>query len=109
PFPSNSALELSRFALEGLRKIFKPGYHYKKAGVMVMDLSPQSQNQLKLFGDGDPRHMPLMEALDKVNSSFGQQKIRLASQAPGRIWRMRQDNLSPAYTTKLSDIITVKS
>ncbi len=109
PFPSNSALELSRFALEGLRKIFKPGYHYKKAGVMVMDLSPQSQTQLKLFGDGDPRHMPLMEALDKVNSSFGQQKIRLASQAPGRIWRMRQDNLSPAYTTKLSDIITVKS
>ncbi len=109
PFPSNSAIELSRFALEALRKIFKPGYHYKKAGVIVMDLCPQSQGQYKLFDNGDPRHLPLMEALDKVNASFGQQKIRLASQAHGRVWRMRQENLSPGYTTKLSDIITVKS
>lgn len=109
PFASNSGIELSRFAIEALSKIFKKGYHYKKAGVIVMDLSPQQQEQYKLFGNSNPRHAPLMKAIDAINASFGQQKLRLASQSHGRIWKMRQENLSPGYTTKLSDIITVKS
>lgn len=107
PFASNSAIELSRFALEGLRKIYKPGYHYKKAGVIVLELKPAGELQHKLFENPDPRHQPLMKALDRINANYGQQKLRLASQAPGRIWRMKQENLSPGYTTKLSDIITV--
>lgn len=109
PYPSNSSIELSRFALEALGKIYKSGYRYKKAGVIVMDFSPQSQVQYKIFGDTDPRHQSLMQALDKVNATYGQQKLRLATQAPGRIWRMRQEHLSPSYTTKISDIITIKS
>ena len=44
---------------------------------------------------------------NKINNIFGQQKIRLGSQ-DRRIWKMRQEKLSPMYTTKLSDIITVK-
>lgn len=109
PFPSNSAIELSRFALEALSKIFKNGYHYKKAGVMVMDFTPDKQEQIKLFENRNPRHIPLMAAVDQLNARFGQQKLRLAKQASGRIWRMKQEQLSPGYTTRLSDIITVKS
>ncbi len=109
PFPTNSAIELSRFALDALGKIFKPGYHYKKAGVIVMDLSPDKHEQIKLFENRNPKHIPLMAAMDKMNARFGQQKLRLAKQASGRIWRMKQEQLSPGYTTRLSDIITVKS
>lgn len=109
PFPTNSAIELSRFALEALGKIFKAGYHYKKAGVIVMDLSPDKNEQIQLFENRNPKHIPLMAAMDKLNARFGQQKLRLAKQASGRIWRMKQEQLSPGYTTRLSDIITVKS
>jgi DNA polymerase V len=48
-----------------------------------------------------------MNAIDKINESFGQQKIKLASQDIKRVWKMKQEKLSPRYTTKLEDIITV--
>lgn len=109
PFPTNSGIELSKFALDAIKKIYKKGYSYKKAGVIVMDFSPQSQEQLNLFSNRNQKHIPLMTAVDKLNSKFGQQKLRLASQASGKIWRMKQEQLSPNYTTKLSDIITIKT
>jgi DNA polymerase V len=49
-----------------------------------------------------------MKAIDAINNSFGQQKIRLASQDLKRVWKMKQEKLSPCYTTRLSDIITIK-
>jgi len=109
PYPTNSGIELSRFAVEGLNKIFKTGYHYKKAGVIAMDFSPDNNEQIKLFDNRDPRHIPLMAAMDQLNARFGQQKLRLAKQAKGRVWRMKQEQLSPGYTTRLSEIITVNS
>lgn len=107
PFATNSALELSKFALSGLKKIFRSGYLYKKAGVMVMDLTPEDSRQMGFFEQHNPRHIPLMKALDNINQTYGQQKIRLAAQSPGKIWKMNQFNLSPRYTTRLSDIISV--
>jgi DNA polymerase V len=50
-----------------------------------------------------------MTAIDKINQSYGQQKIRLAVQDTGRVWKMKQEQLSPRYTTNLNEIITVKS
>ena len=58
-------------------------------------------------GIADSRHVPLMEAVDKLNAQFGQQKIRLASQDQKRVWKMRQERLSPRYTTELDDVILV--
>lgn len=54
------------------------------------------------------RQIPLMKAIDKINAQFGQQKIRLASQDPKRVWKMKQEKLSPRYTTDLNEIITIK-
>lgn len=105
PFSTNSGIELSKFALQGLSKIFKEGYAYKKAGVIVQDFSPEKQ--ANLFEQSDERHAKLMATIDKLNTSYGQQKIRLASQDLDRVWKMRQERLSPCYTTKLSDIIEV--
>ncbi len=109
PFPTNSSIEISKFAIQALRSIFKTGPKYKKAGVIVYGIMPQNQVQLNLFQNSNPRHLQLMQAVDKLNSSYGQQKIRLGSQDNKRIWKMKQQRLSPCYTTKWSDILTVNS
>lgn len=108
PYPSNSSITLSRYALKGLRAIFKNGYHYKKAGVIVGGITPESNYQINLFKNENPNHKPLMEILDKLNSKYGTKKIKLASQNPKRTWTMRQEKLSPCYTTNIDEIITVK-
>lgn len=109
PFPTNSSIELAKFATEALEKIFVNGYKYKKAGVVVMDFTPINSLQYSIFENSDSRHLKLMKAVDTLNTSFGKQKIRLASQSTGRVWKMKQESLSPCYTTKIEDIITIKS
>jgi len=109
PYATNSSIELVGFAKQGLERIFKKGYAYKKAGVIVMDFSPEDNQQLKLFENRNVKHISLMKVVDKLNKKYGQQKIRLAAQDMGRVWKMKQENLSPRYTTDINDIITVKS
>ena len=108
PYPSNSSLTLSNYALKGLKAIYKSGYGYKKIGVMVMGIIPENTIQLNLFSNEDPRHKKLMQIIDEVNIREGNTKIRLANQDLGRKWKMRQERLSPFYTTKWEDIIKVK-
>jgi DNA polymerase V len=107
PFPTNSTIELSTFATQALKRIFKEGYAYKKAGVIVQDFTPEESVQTTLFETRDERHIPLMRSIDQLNLMFGQQKIRLASQDPKRIWKMKQEKLSPRYTTNLEDVINI--
>lgn len=108
PYPTNSGIEISRFAKLALHQIFRHGYEYKKAGVIVMEFTPEDQNQVAIFENSDERHVPLMQAIDKLNSEFGQLKVRLASQDLKRIWKMKQERLSPNYTTRLSDVIQIR-
>lgn len=107
PFPTNSSIELTHYALLGLERIFKEGYYYKKAGVIIMDFVPQENVQIQVFENSNERHKPLMAAIDRLNQSYGMQKIRLASQDMKRVWKMKQEKLSPKYTTSLKDIITI--
>ena len=108
PFSTNSSIEIARFASEGLERIFRKGYQYKKAGVIIMDFRPEGEVQLSIFENSNPKHVQLMKVIDRLNNTFGQQKIKLASQDQKRVWKMKQEKLSPRYTTRWSDIITVK-
>ncbi len=108
PFPTNSSIEISNFALQALSIIFREGYEYKRAGVIVQDFTDEDTTQINLFENSDERHKKLMQSIDKVNAMFGQQKIRLGSQDPKKTWKMKQEKLSPNYTTKLSDIIVIR-
>jgi DNA polymerase V len=108
PYPTNSAIELSKFAIKALDKIFKEGFSYKKAGVVIMDFTPESDKQISIFENSNPKHVALMNSMDKLNACIGQQKVRLGSQDIKKIWKMKQENLSRRFTTKLSDIIIVK-
>ena len=107
PFATNSAIELSKFARLGLEKIYRSGYQYKKAGVVLMDFTPDSSQQLNLFDNRDSKHIKLMQVMDKLNKLYSKDLIRLAAQAPGRTWRMKQEQLSQHYTTDIKEVIQV--
>lgn len=107
PYASSSSIELVQYATEGLKQIFKTGYQYKKAGVVVQDIRPAQDRQMTLFEDRNDKHIPLMQVLDQLNNTYGRQKVKLGSQDVKRTWKMRQERLSPRYTTQLSEIITV--
>jgi DNA polymerase V len=106
-FPTNSTIELNYYAQIGLKAIFKEGYHYKKAGVIVMGLTPNNETQLSLFNTSNPKHQPLMSVIDKMNKSYGKNKIKFATQSLDRQWKMKQEKLSNCYTTKINEIIKI--
>ncbi|MFK7059733.1 Y-family DNA polymerase [Flavobacterium oreochromis] len=106
-FPTNSTMELNHYAQIGLKAIFKEGIQYKKAGVIVMGITPNSQTQLSLFNTSNPKHQPIMSVIDKLNKSYGTSKVKFGRQSLKRQWKMRQEKLSPCYTTKIKDIIKI--
>ncbi len=107
PYPTNSSIEITKFAVKGLEQIYKKGLYYKKAGVIVMNFVPENERQMSLFENSNPKHKQLMKVIDNINKNIGSQKIKLASQDLDRTWKMKQEHLSPRYTTKLDEIITV--
>ncbi len=107
-YPTHASNDLIRYAVMGLKTIFKQGYQYKKAGVIVGNFTPENQKQFSLFTSENPKHQPLMERIDAINQSIGQNKVKFACQDLGRTWKMRQEKLSPRYTTQLAEIIEVR-
>jgi len=108
PYPTDSSLLISRAAVNAVKAIKKPGVKYKRAGVIVTGLVPTDNYQLDMFSKEDPKHKPLMSAIDTINKKYKSDKIKLGSQDLKRTWKMRQERLSPRYTTNINDIITVK-
>ena len=106
PFPTSSSLEIVEFAVKGLKSIYRNGIGYKRAGVVLMSFVPDNEYQPSLFYNSNPKHAALMEAMDKLNDKFGT-KVRLAAQDK-KIHKMRQEKLSPKYTTSLKEIIQVR-
>jgi DNA polymerase V len=107
PYPTNSSIDLMKLATNGLEKIYNSGYQYKKAGVIVMDLTPENTKQFTLFSDENHKHPAIMKTIDHLNKVIGQNKVKFGSQDLGRTWKMNQEKLSPRYTTKLNEIINV--
>lgn len=109
PYPTNSSIDISKFATMGLEKIFRKGYRYKKSGVILMDFEPEGSQQLSIFESTSPVHAELMKAVDKLNCQYAGDIVRLASQSPGKTWKMRQEHISQRYTTNINEIIEVKA
>ena len=108
PEPTSYTPLLIKYALHLLKKIYKRGYKYKKAGVMLMDLVPAENTQFNLFTKIDhSRNEKLMEAFDKINSSWGSQTIRSAASGVARPWAMKRSRISPEYTTCWDEILRV--
>lgn len=107
--PTNDSLELTKKAIKVLEAIYKKGYAYKKAGVIVSNIVPNSSQQMSLFSQKDPfKNKNIMQAMDHINQTMGRHKVRLAVQGFDRKWRLKQEKLSPCYTTRFSDMLNVK-
>ncbi len=107
-FPTDSSLTICKHAVEAVSAIFKEGIKYKRAGVIVTGLVPTFNHQLNIFEHENPKHKPLMTAIDGINKKYKDYKIKLGNQDLERTWKMRQERLSPRYTTSINDIIKVK-
>lgn len=110
PVPTNSTPELVQYALAGLKNIYKKGYRYKKAGVILLDLIPDNAIQSNLFDNVDrEKHAQIMKVMDNLNSGFNKNVLSLAIQGTQkREWKLKQEMLSPCYTTRINDVIKVK-
>jgi DNA polymerase V len=102
--PSSDSRRLIAAALYGLKRIYRPGYLYKKAGVMLMDLTSASVRQASLFREFDPRSDKVMKVMDVLNETNGRNTIYLASAGIQHNWTALFENKTPCYTTRWEDI-----
>jgi len=96
---------LIRAALHGLREIYRPGYRYKKTGVLFLDLAPAESVQGSLFLRPDsPERVALLGAVDQLNSRYGRDRVRFAASGIHRGWKLRADFQTPRYTTQWAEL-----
>lgn len=112
PLPEASAdtRVLTLWALRVLRRIYRPGFGYHKAGITLLDIVPLSNQQFSLFvpdGVESGRNDDLMATLDAINGRYGRGALRLAAEGVAKSWQMRRGNLSPRYTTEWEGLARV--
>ncbi len=107
---TDSTHDLINAAVRGIRQIYREGYQYKKAGVMLTGLVLLSQIQTDLFDQQDRgRSKRLMSALDAINDRWGDGTLRYAASGMTRAWRTQFHRRSPAYTTHWPDLPLVQA
>ena len=100
---TRSIIEAAKFCLG---RIYKQGYRYKKTGIMLLDLIPDSLEQKQLFVDCNPRDS-LMDVVDRINQDHGPDTLFFGAQGVNREWKMRCGLRSPRYTTQWDELLTV--
>lgn len=100
---TSDTARLIQAARSGLRRIYRQGFRYKKAGVMLLDLVPDGLQQGELFAAMPEVHSDrrdrLMSTLDEVNREMGKGTLRFLAEGAAKPWKMRRENLTPSYTT----------
>ena len=107
--PTADSLALVASATRAAGALWRDGYRYAKAGIVLLDLyQPNEQPLADLFPSRDPaKSAALMAALDSVNQRFGRNTLRPGAVAAAPAWGMRHSNLSPCYTTRETDLMQV--
>ncbi|EKZ6150719.1 Y-family DNA polymerase [Klebsiella aerogenes] len=108
--PTQDSRDIIAAATRCLDAIWQSGCRYQKAGVMLGDFYSQGVAQLNLFDENAPRKnsQKLMEVLDRLNAEDGRGTLYFAGQGIQQPWQMKREMLSPRYTTRYSDLPTVK-
>src|SRR5919201_4029760 len=109
PVATQDTAELIRYALRGVEQIFREGYRYQKAGVILTALVPAHQVQTHLFDQHDrERSQKLMAAIDTINKEWGSGTIRYAAVGLRPGWLMRSARRSPRYTARWDELAEVR-
>ena len=111
--PTSDTATITATAVQALQAIYRPGYKFAKAGVMLLDIQSADVEQAELDLDADtPQREGLMGAMDSLNERYGQGSIALASaglRGDARTWTMKQSFKTPGYTTHWPDIPVAKA
>ena len=107
PQPTHDTLVVNRWADALCERMFREGYQYKKAGVMLSELSPVTHQQDDWLEASPPGHGKLMQALDHLNARYGRGAVKVSTQGAYQGWQMRQERKSPNYTTDWDDVPVV--
>ena len=107
--PTETTNELTEWTLRGLEQIYKAGFRYKKAGVMLNRLVPADQLSIRLFDDKRfERSRRLAKAMDGINARYGRDTIRLGAMEPNARWKTKSLRRSPRYTTCLKETLRIR-
>lgn len=108
--PSADTMSLIGDALRAGRRLWRDGYKYAKAGVVLLDLKPAAALPDTLFPTRDPeRSARLMAALGAVNARYGRHTLNPAVAGLTRTWGMRRQKISPRYTTHVDELLQVRA
>lgn len=109
--PASSTQEVVSAALKALKLIWKPGFEYKKAGVVVFDIVNRDERQLTLFETDSAKKEKqdvLSQVMDNVNVSSGQNVLRVATQRSGHYADgIRREHASRLFSTDWNSIIEI--
>jgi DNA polymerase V len=109
-YPTDFTPDLVESPAQLLDTLYRPGVHYQKCGVMLLDLSPVAHVQADLFDMRDrAREVWLMRALDALNADYGMRTVRVGNIGGSRpAWAMRHAFRSPRYTTNWRELPVVR-
>ena len=107
--PTDDTMQLVAAAKAGLHRIYRSGYRYKKAGVVLLEITPAGIVQTQLFTDTvvSDKSFKLMAAMDGINLRMGKGAIHLASDGVTQNWRMNRGSVTPAYTSCWDELPSV--
>ena len=107
--PTSDTGEIISCILKELRKIYKVGFKYKKAGVILSGIVPNNCVQQDLFDTiNRNKKNKIMISIDKINNKMGRDTIRYASQNFAKKYILKQQRLSKSYTTRWSQLLEIK-
>ena len=105
PVATNNSLELVKVAIEGLKKIYKYGYFYQKAGVILSKLSEAGEKNLNLLTPIlENKSQTLMKAIDVTNAKYGRNVISVAQAGINNSWKMRREHFSKIDTASFDSL-----
>jgi DNA polymerase V len=107
PQATDDTLRLTQAALWALKRIYRPGYAYQKAGVALLNLTDASTPQLDLFSKARD-NTRLMQVMDRINAVWGRGTLRSAAEGTRRDWKMKRERMSPGYTTRWDQLPIVR-
>lgn len=108
--PTDDTMKMVSAALSGLKAIYRPGYQYKKSGVLLMGLHPKATEQATLFDDSveQAKSVQLMQVMDAINKKMGKGSLTVAASGIQKRWSMRREQKSPNYTTEWDELPEAK-
>ena len=107
PRPTHDTLEVNRWADALCERMYKPDYTYKKAGIVLSEISPVTHQQADWIEPDVLSNDKLMQALDGLNQRYGRGAVTVSTQGAYKEWQMRQERKSPNYTTCWEEVPVV--